>query len=113
MTNQRALTTFVTVALAACALLVILTMLSPMIEDSHDVILGDVAITKTCFDRHGYNFYRRWSCRSAFHNIGMTALARGCAFRGDDDFCVTFHEVVRKDNEIVKKNEIVKNAARR
>jgi hypothetical protein len=65
-----------------------LIVLSPAVESSLDVIVGDVAITQTCWDRHGYNFIGRWSCRSALQRVGFIALGFSCGLnKGPSDFC--------------------------
>jgi hypothetical protein len=67
----------------------------PMIEEAQDTIVSDAAISKTCFDRHGYNFVSRWSCRSSLHQ-GIVVLGIGCAFNEEIDICKNLVEMRRK-----------------
>jgi hypothetical protein len=74
---------------------VLIVAASPIFEASQDTIVGEAAITETCFDRHGYNIFSRWSCRSAFHRIGLPAMVMGCALKkyNKNDFCDNFEKI--------------------
>ena len=77
-----------------------LIVLSPVVESSQDVIVGDAAITQTCWDRHGYNFIGRWSCRSALQRVGFVTLAFGCGFRkGAADFCENLEKLSAENKQ--------------
>lgn len=63
---------------------------SPVIESSQDAIILDMGITKTCWDRHGFNLPARWSCRSSLQRAGIIAMSMACAAnKGGDksDLC--------------------------
>ena len=77
-----------------------LIVLSPVVESSQDVIVGDAVITQTCWDRHGYNFISRWSCRSALERVGFFALGMACGFsKGPTDFCDNLDKLSAENDE--------------
>lgn len=69
------------------------TFISPTIEASQDKIVVDTAITRTCYERHGFNFLSRWPCRSVLQQAGPVGLSAGCAFDTTTDFCRNFWNV--------------------
>ena len=85
---------------AFTALAVAVVLISPVVESAQDAIVFDVAVTRTCWDRHGFNFVSRWSCRSSLHQIGPIAVGFACAFRKDKgDLCKTFETVAKENRE--------------
>jgi len=92
--NKMKLATLVVLALVA------VTLASPSIENAQDTIVLDAAITKTCFDRHGYDFVSRWLCRSGFQRMGFWGLAFACAFnKGPYDLCENADKLTQKMKE--------------
>jgi hypothetical protein len=90
MTNTQGVVSMVAIAAA------IFLLATPIIDEATDTMIGDAVITKTCWDRHGVNFISRWSCRSSFHRVGLTALALSCAFGGTSDLCENFREIKQR-----------------
>ncbi len=97
------------VAASGAVLLVFVAIFAlPSIEEAQDEIVGDVAITRTCFDRHGYNFIGRWSCRSALHQIGLVGLGFSCGFykdAADIDICVNLNKASAENRRIKAENK--------
>jgi len=81
-----------------------LVFASPIVEQMLDTIVIEAAIGQTCFQRHGYNFVSRWSCRSTLHSFGYPALAASCnlgslGLQKKNDFCLNFERIVRENDE--------------
>jgi hypothetical protein len=72
--------------LIGIAMFIFFVMIVP-IEGVTESIAYDAAITKTCYQRHGFNFISRWACRSALHSIGAVRVSVACAVRTGSDFC--------------------------
>lgn len=88
------MTTGSKVAILCVAVLCAVALLSPVIESAGDTIVLDAAITKTCWDRHGFNFIGRWSCRSTLHGIGPIGLGFMCGFaKSKQDICTNADEL--------------------
>jgi hypothetical protein len=88
--NYKARRKWVGIGCIALAFIV----LSPTIEWSRDVTVGEAAITQTCYDRHGFNFISRWSCRSALQRVGFVGLGLSCGFsKGPNDFCDNLNKI--------------------
>jgi hypothetical protein len=68
-------------------------------EELTDATVGQAAITKTCWDRHGYDVVSRWSCRSAFNHIGDMPLAMTCAFKSEADVCKNLKQISKENNQ--------------
>jgi hypothetical protein len=81
--------------LIAAAVVSSLIIFSPVYEEVTDAVVGDAAITKTCWDRHGYNFVSRWSCRATFHQVGFIGLGLTCAFNKEkkSDICENLNTI--------------------
>ena len=87
--------------IAAAAGLALITLGSPMFEEAQDAIVYDAALTKTCYDRHGFNFLGRWSCRSSLRQVGMFAAAMSCGFNKGkkNDFCANLETMSTENNK--------------
>jgi hypothetical protein len=79
--------------MATVIVLVGTVLVSPGIERKHDVIVLDAAITETCWQRHGFDLFSRWSCRSSLHRIGPIGLALGCGRDSRSDLCANLERL--------------------
>ena len=81
-----------------------LVFASPIVERMLDTIVIEAVIGQTCFQRHGYNFVSRWSCRSSLHSLGYQALAASCnplqqmLQQKKSDFCLNFERIVKEND---------------
>jgi hypothetical protein len=88
------------IAFAVLAVLALATFASPLVEEAQDTIVLDAAITKTCWDRHGFNFVSRWSCRSSMQRVGFLGLAVGCGLgKSKSDLCENAEKLSVENDE--------------
>lgn len=92
--TQTKMKTKTKILIAAAAGLAVITLWSPIVEGWQDTIVYDAALTKTCYDRYGLNFFSRWSCRSSLRQIGMFGVAMTCGLNNSNgDFCTNLKQM--------------------
>ena len=92
--------------LIAVGCLVAVVLGSPIIEQLQDTLVFEAAVTKTCWDIHGYYFPGRWGCRSTYNQMGMKDVSIRCLINGkDDQICLNIEAIAAANKPQPRPNE--------